>query len=81
MIDKIVVLNDKTKIYILDEIEYKGKRFVYGVECESSVEDITENYYILEINLSNDKLLLNDINDIEIESVVNNIFLSRIKNK
>ena len=81
MIDRIVVLDDKTNIYILDEIEYKGKRFVYGVECEFSSSDIKENYYVLEVDMKDNKLLLKDIEDIETISVVNNIFLSRIKNQ
>ena len=80
MIDRIIVLDDKTNIYILDEIEYKNQKFVYGVECEFSRKNINENCYILQVDMDDNKILLKDIEDFETMSVVNNIFLSRIKN-
>ena len=79
MIDKIIKLTDNTTIYILDEIDYKNKKFIYGVECDSETELLKENYFVLEVKVKNDILTLDNINDVEIESVVNNIFLSRVK--
>lgn len=79
MIDKIVRLADNTTIYILDEIDYKNKKFIYGVECDKEKEILKENYFVLEVKVKDDALILDNINDIEIESVVNNIFLSRVK--
>lgn len=79
MIDKIIKLTDNTTIYILDEIDYKNKKFIYGVECDTEKELLKENYFVLEVKVKNDILTLDNINDVEIESVVNNIFLSRVK--
>ena len=79
MIDKIIKLTDNTTIYILDEIDYKNRKFIYGVEWDSEKEILKENYFVLEVKVKNESLILDNINDVEIESVVNNIFLYRVK--
>jgi len=81
MTDKIIKLNNNLNICIIDEIEYKGKKYVYGIECDSKEENIIENYYVLEAKLEGSDLIVDDIDDVERESVVHNIFLSRLKNK
>lgn len=77
MKDNVIRLNDDTKCYILDEMIYKNKKYVYCVEIDSNDELIKENMYVLEIIVRDDKLMTKEIEDLEIASAVTNMFLAR----
>ena len=72
MIDKIVNTKDNS-YYILDETDYKGKKYVFA-----TIKDKENIFLVLEVKIKNNVLYLDNINDIELKSTVNNIFLKRI---
>lgn len=63
MKDKIINLKDGTSIYIADEMNYKGKRYVYGLQYDKMSENVTAKYYILEVVVVDNKLKLKKIED------------------
>lgn len=82
MKDKVVSISIGKEIYILDEINYADKKFIYGVECnnsEDAIEPLTDNYYFLEVKENNGDLILDNIDDPILSDEVSKIFLSRIK--
>lgn len=78
MKDKVIKVGTEN-YYVLDELEYKGKKYIYCIECDKTVEEVTENYLVLEVRVQNEDLIVDNINDYEIQSVVNNLFLARIQ--
>lgn len=80
MKDKVLKLNDSTKIYVIDELNYKDKKYIFGFEVTKDDDLIEDKPYILEVYISDDNLTLNEIEDFEVASVVQNIFLSKLSN-
>lgn len=63
MKDKIINLKDGTSIYIADELDFKGHRYVYGLQYDKLSENVTAKYYILEVIVGDNKLKLKKIED------------------
>ena len=79
MKDKVITLKDNTKVYTLDELDYKGKKYVFAAELDDNGEPIEEKMYALEVSIDNDVLSLKEIEDFEVASVVNNLFIVRLQ--
>ena len=77
MKEKVIKLGNEN-YYVLDELSYKEKRYVFLAECDANEEDLTDNYSVAEVRINGDELIVNKIEDFEIASVVNNLFLARL---
>lgn len=77
MKDKVIKFNNE-KYYVIDELLYKDRSFIFCAECDSTGDDITGNYSVLEVKFSGNDLVVDNINDFEIASVVNNLFLAKL---
>lgn len=77
MKDNVITLNGKTKYCVVDELDYKGKKYIFCFELDEN-DDMVENAtYVFEVTVSGDKLITKTIEDFEVASVVNNMFLAR----
>ena len=56
MKDKVIKFKDE-KYYVIDELLYKGRSFVFCAECDSTGDDITGNYSVLEVKFLNNDLV------------------------
>ena len=77
MKDYVIKLSNGAKAYVLDELEYKNKKYIFSVELDENDEPIKENVHSLEVLMNGDKLITKTITDFEIASVVNNLFLAK----
>lgn len=77
MIEKVVNLKDGTSIYIVDTIDYEGRRYIYGLQYDKLTENITGKYYILEVKIINDELNLANVNDKELKNKLYVLFTSK----
>lgn len=79
MKDKVIRLKD-SDYYIIDELEYKEKKYIMCVECNFDQSEVLSNYIIMELFVKDNKIMVDDIKDFEIQSIVNNLFLANLKN-
>ena len=76
MKDKIINLKDGTSIYIADEMDYQGRRYVYGLQYDKMTTNVTAKYYILEVVVSDNKLKLKKIEDKNLKDEIYTKFTS-----
>ena len=81
MKDKVIGLKNDVKAYVLDELDYNNRKFIFVIELDKEDNPIDDSYKQLELKIINDELIIDDIDDFEIASVVNNLFLSRMANE
>jgi len=77
MKNKIVTLQDKTIIYIADEIIYHDKKYIYGLQYDKINDTLSGKYYILEIVSNNNNIFLSNIEDINLKNELYKIFTTR----
>lgn len=77
MKDKIINLQDGTSIYIADELDYNGRRYVYGLQYDKMTFNVTAKYYILEVIVSDNKLKLKRIEDKMLKDEIYTQFTSK----
>ena len=77
MKNNVITLNENVKCYVLDEIDYKGKKYIFCIQIDENDEMIENATYVFEVTVSDDKLITKAIEDFEIASVVNNMFIAR----
>ena len=80
MKDKVLKLTDNIKIYVIDEMNYKEKKYIFSFEVDNNDELLEDKVHVLEVSITNNDLILNEIEDFEVASVVNNLFLARLAN-
>ena len=80
MKDKVISTKDNLRMYVLDELEYKNKKYIMCIGVDENDEIIGANPHIYEVSVENNNLVTSDITDFEIASVVNNMFLARTQN-
>lgn len=80
MKDKVLKLKNDSKYYVLDELNYEDRKFVFTVECDLENVSYIENYLILEIVIDNNKLIVKNVNDVNILENTTKLFLTRLKN-
>lgn len=77
MKDKVIKNSDGTRLYVLDELDYKNKKYIMGTLVSETDEVIPNSVKILEVLKEEDNTYTKEIEDFEIASVVNNMFLVR----
>lgn len=77
MKDNIIKLSEGAKCYVMDELDYKSKKYIYCIEVDEDGEFIEDSIFTREIGLDDNTLIIKPIEDFEIASVVNNLFLAR----
>ena len=80
MKDKVISTKDNLRMYVLDELEYKNKKYIMCIGVDENDEIIDTNPHIYEVSVEENNLVTSDVTDFEIASVVNNMFLARTQN-
>lgn len=76
---KILELNDGIEYYVLDELDYNNKKYVFTSPYNQKNETIDEeNFLVVEIKINKDKLIVNDINDSNEALNISNMFLAKM---
>lgn len=77
MKDNVITLNDDVKCFVADELTYKNKKYVFCIQLDENEELIEDAVHTFEITVKDNALITKDIEDFEIASVVNNLFMAR----
>ena len=77
MKDNVIILNDDVKCFVADELKYKNKKYVFCIQLDENEELIEDAVHTFEITVKDNALITKDIEDFEIASVVNNLFMAR----
>lgn len=77
MKDNIITLNENARCYVADEMTYKNKKYIFCVQLDENDELIEEKVHVFEVAVKDDKLITKVIEDFEISSIVNNLFIAR----
>lgn len=77
MKDNVITLNETTRCYVVDELVYKNKKYIFCFELDDKEEIDKESVHIFEVTIKDDELITKTIEDFETASVVNNLFLAR----
>lgn len=77
MKDNVITLNGNIKCYVVDELTYKNKKYIFCLQLDENDEMVENATHVFEVAVKDDKLITKAIEDFEIASVVNNMFLAR----
>ena len=77
MKNNIITLNEGTKCFVVDELTYKEKKYIFCFQLDDNEELIEDAVHVFEITVKEDKLITKSIDDFEVASVVNNLFIAR----
>ncbi len=82
MIDKVITLENGLEYYVLDEMSYEGKNYLFGLQVDNEKEGITNNYIIVESKKDiNGNITLIDIDNVQVLETVGNLFTERLNQK
>ena len=79
MKNNIIRFKDNDRIIVVDELDYNDKKYIYGFQVDDNDQIVEDNIYTLEVKVENDKLVVNEIENLEVASAVNCMFLARLK--
>lgn len=81
--DRIIQMDDGQNYYVLEEVEYKNKKYVLSLECDLDKDEINEDdYLIMEIVLvENDIVIKNIDNNVDIKIIASMLFDKMKKEK
>lgn len=81
MKDKIIELKNGINYYVLEELVYNNKKYIFGAECDLEKDTIKENdFIVMEVTLKDNELVLDDITDDNIAQIVTNMFMDKFRN-
>lgn len=79
--NKIIVLDDNKEYYVLDELEYNYKNYLFLSLYHSNDESIDEDkFLVIELRLENSNLTFHNIENQEEAERISVMFLEKMKN-
>lgn len=74
--DRIVQMDNGKNYYVLEEVEYKNKKYVLSLECDLDKDSVNEDdYLIMELALDGNDIVIKNIdNDIDAKIVASMLF-------
>ena len=81
MKDKIIEIKEGTNFYVLEELKYNDKKYIFGAKCDLEKDTIEENNFIIqEVTIKDNQLVLNDLENEEEAKIIANMFIEKIGN-
>lgn len=74
----VIKLSEEAKCMVLDEIEYKSKKYILCIEIDDEEHIVEDSIFIRQVSIVNDELVIVPLDDFEVSSIVNNIFLAKL---
>ncbi len=79
MKDKMIETKDGDSLYVMDELTYNNRMFIFSVECDPVTETVKQNEFIvMECKMDGKEIGLFDVDD-ETGSIVSNMFIERLQ--
>lgn len=77
MKNNVITLNENVKCCVVDELDYKSKKYIFCIQIDENDEMIENATHVFEVVVKDDKLITKVIEDFEVASIVTNMFLAR----
>lgn len=78
--DKIIQMDDGKNYYVLEEVEYIGRKFLLSIECDLAHDTVNEKeYFIMELTLENGDLVIKQLPDKNLAERVLAMLLEKVK--
>ena len=79
--DKVIQMDNGKSYYVLEEIEYQGKKYILTLECDLEKDKVNEDdYFAMELAIETGELNIKKIDDNDIAKVVVGMLLSKMQN-
>lgn len=79
--DKVIQMDNGKSYYVLEEIEYQGKKYILTLECDLEKDMVNEDdYFAMELAIETGELNIKKIDDNDIAKVVVGMLLSKMQN-
>ena len=79
--DKVIQMDNGKNYYVLEEIEYNGKKYILTLECDLNMDTVdSDNYLIMELGMLDGELSISTIKDDNVAKVVMAMLLNKVKN-
>lgn len=78
--DKIFQMDNGRSYYVLEEIEYNGKKYLLSVECDIEKDELVneEDYFVVELAYEDGELMIKKIEDEKLIEVVTILLLNKV---
>ena len=78
--DKIIQMDDNRNYYVLEDTEYKGKKYILALECNLDNDIINEDdYFVMELDVNGENLYIKHVEDDEIAKMVIELLLDEVR--
>ncbi len=81
MIGKVIKLSQGLEYYVLDEFIKEKRIFLFLIQVDNLNDIATDKCVVCEAKFNGSRLVVNDIESLEKQEEINNIFINRMKNK
>ena len=79
MKDKMIETKDGDSLYVMDELTYNNRMFIFSVECDNSTKTVKQDeFIIMECKMDGKDIGLFDVDD-ETGAIVANMFIERLQ--
>ena len=79
--DKIFQMDNGRSYYVLEEIEYNGKKYLLSVECDVEKDELVneDDYHIMELAFENSDLVIKRVEDDNLAKTVTVMLLDKVR--
>ena len=79
--DKIIQMDNGKCYYVLDDVEYNGKKYILSLECDLDKDAVNEeDYFVMELSMVDGELAIKRVEDDNISKIVIAMLLNNVKN-
>lgn len=78
--DKIIQMDNNKSYYVLEDVEYNGKKYILSVECDLDKDTVNEDdYFVMELDFNDDELSIKHIENDEVAKMVIELLMDKIR--
>lgn len=79
--DKIIQMDNGKCYYVLEDVEYNGKKYILSLECDLDKDAVNEeDYFVMELSMVDGELAIKRVEDDNISKIVIAMLLNNVKN-
>ena len=79
--DRVIQMDNGKNYYVLEDIEYNGKKYILSLECDLENDTVNEeDYYVMELSMQDGELSIKQILDDEVAAKVTGMLLNKVRN-
>ena len=79
--DKIIQMDNGKSYYVLEDVEYNGKKYILSLECDLDKDSVNEeDYFVMELSMVDGELAIKRVEDDNISKIVIAMLLNNVKN-